>query len=218
VVSALPSTDSPVQPVLGDTVARRAVDVVAAAVGLAASSPLLAAIALAVRLDSPGPAVFRQARVGVGGAPFLMYKFRTMVVDAESVGPAVSGNADPRVTRVGALLRKTKLDELPQLLNVLRGDMTLIGPRAEVPAYVAHYSTEELQTLQVRPGLTGPGGIWFTVSQAAELDASADPEKVYITQQLPEKLALDLEYLRSRTPWEDVKVLFRTVAVSFRRG
>jgi lipopolysaccharide/colanic/teichoic acid biosynthesis glycosyltransferase len=216
VVSALPRTDTPLQPVMGDTAARRVVDVLAAAVGLVASSPLLAAIGLAVRLDSPGPALFKQARVGVGGAPFLMYKFRTMVVDAASTGPAVSGNADPRVTRVGALLRKTKLDELPQLVNVLRGDMTLIGPRAEVAEYVAHYSPEELQTLQVRPGLTGPGGIWFTVSQAAELDASADPEKVYITQQLPEKLALDLEYLRHRTLWADVKVLLRTFTISFR--
>jgi lipopolysaccharide/colanic/teichoic acid biosynthesis glycosyltransferase len=216
VVSALPRTDTPLQPVMGDTAARRVVDVLAAAVGLLASSPLLAAIGLAVRLDSPGPALFKQARVGVDGAPFLMYKFRTMVVDAASTGPAVSGNADPRVTRVGALLRKTKLDELPQLVNVLRGDMTLIGPRAEVAEYVAHYSPEELQTLQVRPGLTGPGGIWFTVSQAAELDASADPEKVYITQQLPEKLALDLEYLRHRTLWADVKVLLRTFTISFR--
>ena len=216
-MSALPSTDSAIQPVMGDTAARRAVDALAAAVGLVASSPLLAAIGLAVRLDSPGPALFRQVRVGVDGTPFMMYKFRTMVVDAESVGPAVSGNADPRVTRVGALLRKTKLDELPQLLNVLRGDMTLIGPRAEVAKYVAHYSPEELQTLQVRPGVTGPGGIWFTVCQAAELDASADPEKVYITEQLPEKLALDLEYLRNRTLWQDLKILFRTVAVSFRR-
>ncbi len=201
-----------------DTASRRVADLVVASVGLAAASPLLAAIGVAVRLDSPGPVLFRQTRVGAGGRPFSMYKFRTMAVGADTVGPAVSGNADPRVTRVGALLRRTKLDELPQLLNVLRGDMTLIGPRAEVAKYVTHYSPEERETLEVRPGVTGPGGIWFTVAQAGELDESADPERFYIEQQLPEKLALDLEYLRRRSLWQDVKILAQTVAVSFRRG
>jgi len=204
--------------VRADSAGRRLVDVLAALGGLVVCAPVLAAVALAVRLDSPGPALFRQTRVGRGTRPFVMYKFRTMAVGAPAVGPAVSGNADPRVTRVGGLLRRTKLDELPQLVNVLRGDMTLIGPRAEVTRYVDCYTPEHRQTLEVRPGLTGPGGIWFTVAQAAELDATADPEQVYLQRQLPEKLALDLAYLRHRTLWQDLKILLRTVTVSFRRG
>ena len=203
--------------VVADTAGRRALDVLAASVGLVASSPLLLAVSVAVRLGSPGPALFRQERVGVDGTPFTMLKFRTMRTDAETAGPAVSGNDDPRVTRVGALLRKTKLDELPQLVNVLRGDMTLIGPRAEVPQYVEHFTAEERETLSVRPGLTGPGGIWFTVSQAAELDGASDPEQVYVERQLHEKLALDLDYLRSRTLLRDLRILVQTVAVAVRR-
>lgn len=202
--------------VASDTVGRRTVDVLAASVGLVAASPLLLAVGLAVRLGSPGPALFRQERVGADGSPFTMLKFRTMKTDAEAAGPSVSGNDDPRVTRVGALLRRTKLDELPQLVNVLRGDMTLIGPRAEVPRYVEHYTAEERETLSVRPGLTGPGGIWFTVSQAAELDGEADPEQVYVDRQLHEKLALDLDYLRSRTLPRDLRILAQTVGVAFR--
>lgn len=204
------------RPVKADTIARRAVDVLAASVGIVVCAPLLAAVALAVRVDSSGPALFRQARVGRCGRPFVMLKFRTMRTDAEA-GPSVSGNDDPRVTRVGALLRRTKLDELPQLVNVVRGDMTLIGPRAEVAEYVAWYTPEQRQTLDVRPGLTGPGGIWFTVSQAAELDATDDPERAYLERQLPEKLALDLDYLRHRTLGQDLRILLRTVAVAFRR-
>ena len=206
------------RPVKADTAARRAVDVLAALVGIVVCAPVLAAVVLLVRLDSSGPAMFRQARVGRGGRPFVMYKFRTMAAGAASVGPAVSGNADPRVTRMGAVLRRTKIDELPQLVNVLRGDMTLIGPRAEVAGYVDCYTPEQRQTLEVRPGLTGPGGIWFTLAQAADLDAAADPEQVYIREQLPEKLALDLAYLRHRTLWEDLRILLRTVGVSFRRS
>ena len=114
-------------------------------------------------------------------------------------------------------LRKTKLDELPQLVNVLRGDMTLIGPRAEVPQYVAHYTDIERSTLLVRPGLTGPGGIWFTSSQAAELDESDDPERAYVERQLHEKLALDIEYLRDRTLARDLRVIAQTVKVLFDR-
>jgi lipopolysaccharide/colanic/teichoic acid biosynthesis glycosyltransferase len=223
--SATPEGPVPASPVPGttvpetwrDTSLRRAVDVVLASAGLVAVAPAMGAIAWAVRRDSPGPAVFRQTRVGAAGKDFQIMKFRTMVVDADRAGPAVSGNADPRVTRVGALLRKSKLDELPQLVNVLRGDMTLIGPRAEVPQYVAHYSEQERATLLVRPGLTGPGGLWFTRSQAAQLDESEDPERAYVEWQLPEKLALDIEYLRNRTLLTDLRILAETVGVLFKR-
>ena len=217
--AAEPPLLAAVQPasVAADSAGRRAVDVLAACVGLVVASPVLAAVGVAVRLGSAGPALFRQERVGVDGTPFTMLKFRTMRTDAEAVGPSVSGNEDPRVTRVGALLRRTKLDELPQLVNVLRGDMTLIGPRAEVPRYVEHYTAEERETLSVRPGLTGPGGIWFTVSQAAELDGASDPEQVYVDRQLHEKLALDLDYLGRRTLLRDLRILAQTVGVALRR-
>jgi lipopolysaccharide/colanic/teichoic acid biosynthesis glycosyltransferase len=205
---ALPQGDGPV---------RRAVDVTVAAVGLVLLAPVLGAVSLLVKRDSPGPALFKQTRVGSDGRSFDIIKFRTMTADAERLGPAVSGNTDPRVTRVGAFLRKTKLDELPQLVNVLRGDMTLIGPRAEVPQYVAHYTDVERSTLRVRPGLTGPGGIWFTSSQAAELDESDDPERAYVERQLHEKLALDIEYLCDRTLVRDVRVIAQTVKVLFVR-
>ncbi len=205
---ALPSGDGPM---------RRAVDVTVAAVGLVLLAPVLGAVSLLVKRDSPGPALFKQTRIGSDGRSFDIIKFRTMTTDADRLGPAVSGNTDPRITRVGALLRKTKLDELPQLVNVLRGDMTLIGPRAEVPQYVAHYTDVERSTLLVRPGLTGPGGIWFTSSQAAELDESDDPERAYVERQLHEKLALDIEYLRDRTLARDLRVLAQTVMVLFDR-
>ena len=200
-----------------DSRLRRGVDVVLASAGLLALGPAMGAIAWAIRRDSPGPAVFRQTRVGARGKDFKIMKFRTMVVDADRAGPAVSGNADPRITRVGAFLRRTKLDELPQLVNVVRGDMTLIGPRAEVPQYVAHYTELERATLSVRPGLTGPGGIWFTRSQAAELDESEDPERAYIEHQLHEKLALDIEYLQDRTLLKDLRILAETFGVLFVR-
>ena len=196
---------------------RRAVDVLVSAVGLVVVSPLLALLAVAVRADSRGPALFRQKRVGRDGVPFEIIKFRTMVVDAERIGPAVSGNVDPRVTRVVALLRRTKLDELPQLLNVLRGEMTLVGPRAEVARYVAYYTAEERATLSVRPGLTGPGGIWFTRSQAGELDGSDDPERAYVERHLHDKLRLDLAYLRDRTLLADLRAIGQTVGLLWSR-
>jgi lipopolysaccharide/colanic/teichoic acid biosynthesis glycosyltransferase len=150
--------------------------------------------------------------------PFEILKFRTMVDGADLLGPAVSGNTDARVTELGARLRRTKLDELPQLVNVLRGEMTLIGPRAEVDRYVAHYTSAERETLSVRPGLTGPGGIWFTASQAGELDELDDPETAYIEHQLHEKLALDLDYLEHRTLVADLRLVGQTLALLWRRG
>lgn len=213
---------SPVTVTLGlpawrDSALRRAVDVVLAVAFLAVLAPVMVIIAWMIRRDSRGGVLFRQTRVGLMGEDFQIMKFRTMVVDADRAGPAVSGNADSRVTRIGGFLRKTKLDELPQLVNVLRGDMTLIGPRAEVPQYVAHYSQLERATLVVRPGLTGPGGIWFTRSQAAELDGCDDPERAYLERQLPEKLAMDLDYLRDRTLRRDLRILAETVGVLFVR-
>ena len=178
---------------------RRGADLLVAGMAALAVSPLLLLIAVAIRLESRGPVFFRQLRVGRNEVPFRIVKFRTMIVDAERVGPKISGLKDPRVTRVGGVLRATKMDELPQLWNVLTGEMTLVGPRAEVPDMIRHYTPEEREILRVKPGLTGPGQIYFTTDQAAELDGVLDVEAHYVRHQLHPKLALDLDYLRRRS-------------------
>jgi len=200
-------------PIRGDSAIRRLVDVVVSAVALAVVSPLLVLVAAFVKAESRGPVIYTQERIGKHGRPFRIVKFRSMVADAERLGPLVSGRRDPRITRVGAILRATKLDELPQLVNVLRGDMTLIGPRADVARYVVHFTADERQLLAVRPGLTGPSAVYFTTDQASELDGVTDPDAYYVAHQLHPKLALDLDYLRRRSVTADVGILWRTVGV-----
>jgi lipopolysaccharide/colanic/teichoic acid biosynthesis glycosyltransferase len=134
-----------------------------------------------------------------------------MVVDADRAGPKVSGRRDPRITRVGAFLRATKLDEFPQIVNVLRGEMTLIGPRAEVPEMIRHYTPEELHILEFRPGLTAPGQIYFTTDQAAQLDGADDAEAYYVEHHLHPKLQMDLDYLRDRSVLLDLRIVAWTV-------
>jgi lipopolysaccharide/colanic/teichoic acid biosynthesis glycosyltransferase len=187
------------------------VDVAASAIALAGLSPVYAVIALAIVLESGRPVFFSQERVGKGRRPFRILKFRTMVVDADRAGPKVSGRRDPRITRVGALLRATKLDEFPQIVNVLRGEMTLIGPRAEVPEMIRHYTPEELRILEFRPGLTAPGQIYFTTDQAAQLDGVDDAEAYYVQHHLHPKLRMDLDYLRDRSVLLDLRIVAWTV-------
>jgi lipopolysaccharide/colanic/teichoic acid biosynthesis glycosyltransferase len=191
------------------------VDLVVTLPALILLSPLIVLVGILIKLDSRGPVLYSQERVGKGGVRFRMYKFRSMVADADQIGPPVSGHRDPRVTAVGRVLRATKLDELPQLLNVMTGDMTLIGPRAEVERYVRHYTPDEERLLEVRPGLTGPGQVYFTTSQAADLDEVEDPDAYYVKRQLHDKLALDLEYLRNRSLAADIGVLASTVRALF---
>ena len=186
-------------------------DVAASAIALAGLSPVYAVIALAIVLESGRPVFFSQERVGKGRRPFRILKFRTMVVDADRAGPKVSGRRDPRITRVGALLRATKLDEFPQIVNVLRGEMTLIGPRAEVPEMIRHYTPEELRILEFRPGLTAPGQIYFTTDQAAQLDGVDDAEAYYVQHHLHPKLRMDLDYLRDRSVLLDLRIVAWTV-------
>jgi lipopolysaccharide/colanic/teichoic acid biosynthesis glycosyltransferase len=193
-----------------DSLGRRAVDVVLALVGLVLLLPVLLLVALAVRLESPGPVLFRQVRVGRGGHGFEILKFRSMMVTAPGAGPQVSGIEDPRVTRLGRLLRSARLDELPQLVNVLRGDMTVFGPRPEVPRYVAHYTAGERALLLVRPGLLGAGQLLFAREQAGQLDAAADPEAAYLEHQLHPKLTLDLAYLDERGLGGDLRLAWAT--------
>ncbi|GEM_PF-312082 len=197
-----------------DTRLRRAADLVIAGGLLAVTAPLLALIAAVVKLTSRGPAIYRQVRAGRDGRPFRMLKFRTMTDGADTAGSLVTGPADPRVTRVGALLRASKLDELPQLWNIVRGEMTLIGPRPEVPRFLAWYSPGELEILRVRPGLTGPGQIFYTKAQENDGAAGLDPEEHYVRAQLHPKLAIDLEYLRGRGLRLDLRVLARTLALA----
>jgi lipopolysaccharide/colanic/teichoic acid biosynthesis glycosyltransferase len=187
----------------------RVLDVVAAAVGLALLSPVFGIIALWVKLTSPGPVFYRALRVGRNGLPLRLYKFRSMVAGADQQGPGITAAGDHRVTRVGAILRQTKLDELPQLINVLSGEMSLVGPRPEDPRYVALYSSEQRRILSVRPGITSPASLHYR-NESAALKGD-DWERVYVETVMPHKLAIELEYLSHRSFWTDVKMIILTL-------
>jgi lipopolysaccharide/colanic/teichoic acid biosynthesis glycosyltransferase len=188
--------------------AKRAFDLLVSSLALLLLSPLLLLLALWVKLDSPGPVLYRGQRVGKDGQPFLMNKFRTMVEGVERRGPAVTYRDDPRVTRAGRFLRQTKLDELPQLLNVVKGEMSLVGPRPEDPSYVALYTQEQRQVLSVKPGITGPTQLEYRDEASMLRGESVDEE--YVTRLMPEKLKLDLEYVRTRSLLLDLRILWRT--------
>lgn len=189
---------------------KRALDLAVASLGLLLTSPLLLLAAAAVKCGSPGPVLFRQQRVGRGFRPFEILKFRTMVVDAPQRGAAITAGGDPRITRVGRLLRKTKLDELPQLWNVLRGEMSLVGPRPEVPRYVELFRDDYAAILSVRPGITDPASIKFR-NEAELLGQAADPEREYVERILPEKIALAREYLSRASVLYDLRLILATV-------
>ncbi|MDE2082013.1 MAG: sugar transferase [Burkholderiales bacterium] len=188
---------------------KRLFDLLLAAAALLLLSPLMLAVALAIRLDSPGPVFFRQQRVGRHGVPFNIHKFRSMRDGA--AGPALTVGADPRITRVGAWLRRLRLDELPQLIDVLQGTMSLVGPRPELPRYVAHYppALRDL-ALAVRPGITDPSSLAF-LDEAERLAAAADPEREYIERILPAKLQCAADYAARASLGTDLGVLWRTV-------
>jgi lipopolysaccharide/colanic/teichoic acid biosynthesis glycosyltransferase len=194
-----------------DAAAKRGFDLAVSAVALALLWPLLLGLALWVRLDSPGPAYYRALRVGRDGRPFTMLKFRTMAVGADR-GAGITGADDARVTRAGRRLRRTRLDELPQLINVLAGDMSLVGPRPESPRYVRYYTPEQLAVLSVRPGVTGPTQLRFR--DEAALLTEADVEAQYLRELLPAKLASDLDYVRRRTLLGDIAILVKTAGLA----
>lgn len=192
---------------------KRLFDLVVAAFALLLLSPLLLALALWVRLDSSGPVFFRQERVGRHGVPFRIHKFRSMVADAPARGLALTVGADPRITRAGAVLRRTRLDELPQLFDVLQGTMSLVGPRPEVPKYVAFYPPElRDRVLSLRPGITDPSSLAY-IDEAALLAAAADPEREYIEVVLPAKLRAAAAYAEQASLLTDLRVLLRTLAL-----
>jgi lipopolysaccharide/colanic/teichoic acid biosynthesis glycosyltransferase len=197
--------------------AKRLFDLLLSGVALVALAPLLLVIALWIKLDSPGPVFFRQRRVGRQGVPFRIHKFRTMVADAPTRGPAITIGADARITRAGRRLRAWKLDELPQLLDVLAGDMSLVGPRPEMPQYVALYPPElRARVLAVRPGITDPASLRYA-DESALLAAAADPEREYREVLLPAKLRESAAYADRATLCSDLGVIGRTLGVLWRR-
>src|SRR6185503_1152972 len=173
---------------------KRMLDMVAAGAGLLVLAPLFGVVAVLVKLDSRGPVFFKQERIGKGFRPFWIYKFRTMTTDTDAALPLTVG-ADARITRVGSYLRRSKIDELPQLLNILKGDMTLVGPRPEVPRYVEAFHRDYEEILTVRPGLTDLASLKYR-DEAALLGRSDDPEEEYVRRVLPDKIRLSKEYIR----------------------
>jgi lipopolysaccharide/colanic/teichoic acid biosynthesis glycosyltransferase len=195
---------------------KRIFDFVVAGAGLVVLAPVLAVIALAVAVSSPGPVLFRQQRVGLHGRPFEILKFRTMTHAPEGAGPLVTAAGDRRITAVGRVLRAAKLDELPQLWNVVRGDMSLVGPRPEVPKYVALYPPGVAEkVLSVRPGITDEASIRYR-DEAGILAVAADPERAYVEEVLPRKLEIYVRYAERHSLAGDLGILFRTIASLFR--
>jgi len=192
-------------------IAKRFFDWLASSVGLILLSPLLLALAVWIKLDSSGPIFFRQERVGRAGSLFRIHKFRTMVTDAERLGLQITVGADARVTRVGHWLRKYKLDELPQLIDVWLGRMSLVGPRPEVPHYVAYYPEDVRALVQsVRPGITDLASIEFK-DENEILGKSVNPDQTYITEILPIKLFYYVNYVKNRSFILDIYIIYRTI-------
>ena len=191
-------------------IAKRAMDIVLSACALAVLWPLLLLIALAIWIDDPGPVFYRQVRVGRNGKTFRIFKFRSMVMDADKKGLAITVGRDSRITRVGAVLRKTKLDELTQLLNVFLGQMSFVGPRPEVPKYVELYTPYQRQVLLVRPGITDYASIAYR-NENDLLAGAPNPEAMYIEQIMPDKIELNMKYLREISPLADIRLILKTI-------
>jgi lipopolysaccharide/colanic/teichoic acid biosynthesis glycosyltransferase len=189
---------------------KRMFDFAVAAVGLLVLSPLMLCAAFLIKVDSPGPIFFKQERVGKGFRPFLIYKFRTMVQDASQRGSSITVGADPRITRIGRFLRKTKFDELPQIINVLKGEMSLVGPRPEVAKYVELFRADYEEILSIRPGITDLASIKYE-DEADLLGRSANPEEEYLRRVLPDKLKLAKEYVNRSSFLFDARLILTTL-------
>ena len=195
---------------------KRFVDVVISAIGLLLLGPFFLLLALAIKLDSPGPVFYRGVRVGRHGRPFKIFKFRSMVADAEGKGAASTSTTDLRVTRSGRFIRKVKFDELSQLINVFLGDMSLVGPRPEVQKFVDRYTPEEKVILTVRPGITDWSSIKFhNEGEIIEASGIPDADEAYEKLIRPEKLRLQLKYVKERNLWVDIKIVVSTVLTLF---
>lgn len=189
---------------------KRAFDIIASGLGLIVLGPLFLILALWIKLDSKGPVFYRQVRVGRGNKDFRLFKFRSMRPNSDKLGLITVGGHDPRVTRLGYYIRKYKFDELPQLINVFTGDMSLVGPRPEVRKYVDMYTQEQMRVLDVRPGITSLASIRYR-NENDILAVASDPDRAYIEQVMPDKLAIDLEYVGKANLWTDIKLIFSTV-------
>lgn len=198
--------------------AKRVFDIISSSVGLILGSPVLLVISILIKKEDGGPVFYRGVRVGRFGKPFRIFKFRTMVVNAEKLGGPSTADDDPRITKTGKFIRKYKLDELPQLINVLKGDMGIVGPRPEVQTYVDMFTEEEKAILDVRPGITD----WASISnpdEGAILAGSPDPEKTYMEKIRPEKIKLQLKYIHEDSFWVDIKIILKTlITILKRRG
>ena len=189
---------------------KRVFDIAVAFLGISLLLPLLLLVAVLVKLDSPGPVFFAQKRIGKGFRPFFIYKFRTMVHDAPRKGGSITVGADPRITRVGRILRKAKIDELPQLINILRGEMSFVGPRPEVPQYVELFRQDYEEILNVLPGITDLASLKYR-DEAEVLRHAENPEEEYVKHVLPDKIRLAKEYLRRSSLYFDMTLIFKTL-------
>ncbi len=195
-----------------DPVVKRFVDVVVSGAAIILLLPVLLALALLIKVDSSGPVIYTGVRVGLRGRPFKIYKFRTMVARADLIGGPNTPRDDPRITRVGRWVRRFNLDELPQLVNVLKGEMSIVGPRPEVPQYVDLFTEEEKAILSVRPGITDWATLWVR-NEGKILEGSDDPERTYMEKVWPEKHRLQLEYVRNHSLWVDTRIMVQTLKV-----
>lgn len=188
---------------------KRLFDILLSGIGLLIISPLFLIVAIWIKLDSPGPIFYRQVRVGRYNKDFRIYKFRSMRIGSDKGSLVTIGGRDPRITRSGYFIRKFKIDELPQLINVLVGDMSLVGPRPEVRHYVNYWTEEQMHVLDVRPGITDPASIKFR-NENELLAQAEDPEKYYIEVIMQEKIKLYLDYVKKNSLWYDIKLIFQT--------
>jgi lipopolysaccharide/colanic/teichoic acid biosynthesis glycosyltransferase len=189
---------------------KRLFDIFFSGMGLIILSPVLLLLAIWIKIDSKGPVFYKQTRVGKNNKQFLLYKFRSMIIDADKKGLLTVGGKDTRITASGYFIRKYKLDELPQLINVLSGDMSIVGPRPEVPKYVALYNEDQKKVLDIRPGISDWASINFS-NENELLSKAENPELFYISEIMPQKLAINLNYLRNRNLWVDTKIIFFTI-------
>lgn len=188
---------------------KRLFDILLSGIGLLIISPLFLIVAIWIKLDSPGPIFYRQVRVGRYNKDFRIFKFRSMRIGSDKGSLVTIGGRDPRITRSGHFIRKFKIDELPQLINVLVGDMSLVGPRPEVRHYVNYWTEEQMHVLDVRPGITDPASIKFR-NENELLAQAEDPEKYYIEVIMQEKIKLYLDYVKKNSLWYDIKLIFQT--------
>lgn len=194
---------------------KRLTDILLVLLGFIVALPIMAIVALAIKINSPGPVLYVSKRIGRKGKPFKIYKFRTMVINADKIGGPSTAADDPRLTKIGLLLKKYQLDELPQLFNVIKGDMSLVGPRPEVEFYVNMMTESEKNViLSVRPGLTDFASLW-NFHEAEILKGSSDPEKTYMEKIRPEKLRLQQKYVKEQSFLTDMKIIFKTVVKIF---